>query len=46
MIDVQELIEQLKVIAYDDIPPIRRAQILHVVIYLEQWSKLHTVKAN
>jgi hypothetical protein len=46
MIDVEELIEQLKVIAYDDIPPVRRAQLLHVIVYLEQWAKDHKVKAN
>ena len=46
MIDVAELIEQLKVIAYDDIPPIRRAQILHVIIYLEHWAKNYNNKAN
>jgi hypothetical protein len=46
MIDVAELIEQLKVIAYDDIPPVRRAQLLHVIVYLESWAKDHYVKAN
>ena len=46
MIDVEELIEQLKVIAYDDIPPVRRAQLLHVIVYLEQWAKDHNVRAN
>jgi hypothetical protein len=46
MIDVDELIQQLTVIAYDDIPPVRRYQILHVIAYLESWAKEHHVKAN
>ncbi len=46
MIDIEELIAQLLVIAYDDIAPVRRAQLLHVIAFLESWSKDHTVKAN
>jgi hypothetical protein len=46
MIDIEELIAQLLVVAYDDIAPIRRAQILHVVAFLEAWSKDHKIKAN
>jgi len=46
MIDIEELISQLLVIAYDDIAPIRRAQILHVIAFLESWSKEHNIKAN
>jgi hypothetical protein len=46
MIDVNELIESLMVIAYDDIAPIRRAQILHVIGFLQRWSKEQQFKAN
>lgn len=46
MIDINELIESLMVIAYDDIPPIRRAQILHVIGFLQRWSKEQQYKAN
>lgn len=46
MIDIEDLIAQLLVIAYDDITPVRRAQILHVISFLESWSKDHRIKAN
>lgn len=46
MIDIEDLISQLLIIAYDDITPVRRAQILHVVAFLESWSKHHKIKSN
>ena len=46
MIDVDELIASLMVIAYDDIPPVRRAQILHVIGFLQRWSKEQQYRAN
>ena len=46
MIDINELIESLMVIAYDDIPPIRRAQILHVIGFVQRGTKEQQYKAN
>lgn len=46
MIDLDKLIAQLMVVAYDDIPPVRRAQILHVITFLEQWARDHKHRGN